>query len=206
MRCKLDAMALRLSVGSASGGWIDTQGEGHGLSAGSYLGMNESVIPQDSLGQPMLGIESECFSTRSEFGSLGRVAEDYLKWDSLNWSESLPVASSVQLENGFSSSQGIILDADGYAQSTEPILTTGTLFLKSDASPEKAYSPRRLRMPEPFSLAVWAILGAAWAGLAWHRRPSHRPSRDQGVDFEEGSRWNDQNRQAILQVIKKNRS
>lgn len=72
---------------------------------------------------------------------------------------------------------------------------------------KEPFSPTRLRMPEPVSMIVWAILGAAWAGLAWHRRPIHRGSQWTGqFPIEEGTRWSRENRQAILEVIKKNRS
>ncbi len=71
-------------------------------------------------------------------------------------------------------------------------------------SPDE-FTPTRLRMPEPVSMIVWAILGAAWAGLAWHRRPIHRGPQWTGqFPLEEGTRWTKENRQAILDVIKRN--
>jgi hypothetical protein len=196
-----------LATADAVGGWIDIQAEDTALTAGSYTGIagiNGHTGALVTMGEPMFGSEAGYLANRSELGSLQNANEDRLGWRSLNWDEGVQAIPPANLEGNFEASGGFTLVGEGQAGSTEPFLTTGTVAL-GDNSTEAAYSPRRLRMPEPLSLAVWAMLGAAWAGLAWHRRPSHRRFQCDGIDIEEGTRWDDRNRKAILQVIKKNR-
>lgn len=60
-------------------------------------------------------------------------------------------------------------------------------------------------VPEPVSIVIWTLLGAGWAGLAWRRRAGRKvPEWTEGVPtIHKGSRWSDENRQAILKMIER---
>lgn len=125
------------------------------------------------------------------------------------WEGSGVSLEAAPLDQYITPSGDYILYGEQQLSDPQAFLPTSVVFGDENREGE-TYSPRRLRMPEPLSLAIWAILGAAWAGLAWHRRPSHRTSQwpDGGVageHIEEGGRWSKQNRQAILNVINKTR-
>lgn len=63
-------------------------------------------------------------------------------------------------------------------------------------------------VPEPVSIVIWTLLGAAWAGLAWHRRPGQKsPEWAEGSPtIQKGNRWSKESRRAILKVIERKKS